>query len=375
MLSHTHSSKLTMATVTVIKTLVKEITTLSNSLPLLVQQATKDNKIWSIVNTDQDETAYETFNQHFDAMFREDCRNFVGHLQHVPKGKFGMNTVCLLQTYQNVIEWTDSLWILLTSNSSDFSQNLGISSMWLILSSFLCIAADFYLAIADLKQNWPSAHGHHAPLLQHSNSQTQTMLLSPSCRSNAMPYKPFTCVLKMPHLHLQGHLFQNPLMPPLMIFWSDHLPSVTHLLFLAQDTQNPNWSCLEKMMPVPSLSPVGFFMYDKFNSDSLTVLWDHTTVKRWRITHETLNKGMYHTNIPFLILKLDAVIKTHATLGNPTDVDEDSLLMDINVQQVHDDVPMALRDRRWDIDHFFNPPIPKTVNGNVKKYCGCKLCL
>lgn len=142
-----------MATVTVIKTLVKEITTLSNSLPLLVQQATKDNKIWSIVNTDQDETAYETFNQHFDAMFREDCRNFVGHLQHVPKGKFGMNTVCLLQTYQNVIEWTDSLWILLTSNSSDFSQNLGISSMWLILSSFLCIAADFYLAIADLKQN------------------------------------------------------------------------------------------------------------------------------------------------------------------------------------------------------------------------------
>lgn len=84
---------------------------------------------------------------------------------------------------------------------------------------------------------------------------------------------------------------------------------------------------------------------------------------------------MYHTNIPFLILKLDAVIKTHATLGNPTDVDEDSLLMDINVQQVHDDVPMALRDRRWDIDHFFNPPIPKTVNGNVKKYCGCKLCL
>jgi hypothetical protein len=86
---------------------------------------------------------------------------------------------------------------------------------------------------------------------------------------------------------------------------------------------------------------------------------------------------MYHTNIPFLILKLDAAVKslkTHATLGNPTDVDEDGLLMDIDVQQVHDDVPTALGDRRWDIDHFFNPPILKTVNGHVKKYCGCKLC-
>ena len=51
-----------MATVTVIKTLVKEITTLSNSLPSLVQQATKDDKIWSVMNTDQGETAYEMFN-------------------------------------------------------------------------------------------------------------------------------------------------------------------------------------------------------------------------------------------------------------------------------------------------------------------------
>ena len=54
---------------------------------------------------------------------------------------------------------------------------------------------------------------------------------------------------------------------------------------------------------------------------------------------------MYHTNIPFLILKLDAAVKTHAILDNPTNVDEDSLLMDINVQQVHDGMLMALGDR------------------------------
>ena len=72
---------------------------------------------------------------------------------------------------------------------------------------------------------------HHAPLLQHSNLQMQTMLLSLSCCSNTMLYKPFACMLKMPQLHLQGHLYQNPLMPPLTILRSDHLSNVTHLPF------------------------------------------------------------------------------------------------------------------------------------------------
>jgi hypothetical protein len=93
-----------MATVTTIKTLVKEITTLSNSLPSLVQQATKDDKIWCVMNTDQGETAYETFNRRFDAMFGEDCRDSAGRLQHVRKGKFGMNVVCL---YLSKCDWAD----------------------------------------------------------------------------------------------------------------------------------------------------------------------------------------------------------------------------------------------------------------------------
>ena len=56
-----------------IKSLVKEIITLSNVLPISVPQGTEGDKIWSVMNRDAGETAHETFNQRFDAMFGEDC--------------------------------------------------------------------------------------------------------------------------------------------------------------------------------------------------------------------------------------------------------------------------------------------------------------
>jgi hypothetical protein len=95
-----------MSTVTVaaIKTLVKEITTLSNSLPPFIQQGTKDDKIWSVMNTDQGKTAHETFNRRFDAMFGEDCRDPAGRLQHIRRGKLGMGLVC---SYLSKCNWVD----------------------------------------------------------------------------------------------------------------------------------------------------------------------------------------------------------------------------------------------------------------------------
>ncbi|KAH9166216.1 hypothetical protein EDB89DRAFT_2063470 [Lactarius sanguifluus] len=53
--------------------------------------------------------------------------------------------------------------------------------------------------------------------------------------------------------------------------------------------------------------------------------------------------------------------KSHASLGNPTNVDEDGLLLDVDVQLVHEGVPVH-EDKQRDIDNFFGPAILKTVN-------------
>ena len=51
------------------------------------------------------ETAHETFNRHFDAMFWEDCRDTAGDLQHIHKGKLGLGSVC---AYLSKIDWADN---------------------------------------------------------------------------------------------------------------------------------------------------------------------------------------------------------------------------------------------------------------------------
>ena len=55
------------------------------------------------MNSDKLETPHETFNQQFDAMFAEDCRDSVGHLHYVRQGKLGMG---LVVSYLSKINWT-----------------------------------------------------------------------------------------------------------------------------------------------------------------------------------------------------------------------------------------------------------------------------
>ena len=77
-----------------------------------------------------------------------------------------------------------------------------------------------------------------------------------------------------------------------------------------------------------------------------------------------------------MILKLNAVIaiQTRTSLGNPKDVDDEGLLVDVDVQPIDDAPSESREEKRRDIDHFFQPPIVKTFNGKMKKYCSCKLC-
>jgi hypothetical protein len=87
-----------------IKALVKDITTLSNALPQSIKQGTKDDKIWAVMNAGERDTAHETFNRRFDALFREDCRDASGRLLHICRGKLGLG---LVTSYLSKIDWAD----------------------------------------------------------------------------------------------------------------------------------------------------------------------------------------------------------------------------------------------------------------------------
>src|SRR5262245_3208250 len=87
-----------------IKALVKDITTLSNALPQSIRQGTKQDKIWSMMNAGECDTAEETFICRFDAMFGEDCRDSNGRLLHIRRGKLGMG---LITAYLSKIDWAN----------------------------------------------------------------------------------------------------------------------------------------------------------------------------------------------------------------------------------------------------------------------------
>ena len=100
---YTLSSAHKMTAPKTIKQLVKEISALSGSLSDAVPKGSKDDKIWSIMNTEEGNNPHETFNRRFDALFGEDCRDSGGHLHHIHQGKLGMG---LITSYLSKINWT-----------------------------------------------------------------------------------------------------------------------------------------------------------------------------------------------------------------------------------------------------------------------------
>ena len=85
-----------------IKNLVKNIASLSNVLPQSVQQGTKEDKIWCMMNAGERDTTHETFNCRFDAMFGEDCQDSSGRFLYIHRGKLGMGLVI---SYLSKIDW------------------------------------------------------------------------------------------------------------------------------------------------------------------------------------------------------------------------------------------------------------------------------
>jgi hypothetical protein len=92
-----------MTSISTIKGLVKDISLLCTTLSDAIPKATKTDKIWSVMNTEESDVSFETFNQRFDALFGDDCRDSNGRLHHVLQGKFGMGVVVF---YLAKINWT-----------------------------------------------------------------------------------------------------------------------------------------------------------------------------------------------------------------------------------------------------------------------------
>ena len=92
-----------MCTLENVKQLIKDISNLSCSLSDAIPKGSKDDKIWSVMNTAEGDVPHETFNRRFDALFGEDCRDSSGHLHHVRQGKLGMGLVI---SYLSKIDWT-----------------------------------------------------------------------------------------------------------------------------------------------------------------------------------------------------------------------------------------------------------------------------
>ncbi|KZT64308.1 hypothetical protein DAEQUDRAFT_741379 [Daedalea quercina L-15889] len=73
--------------------LVQDITELSKKLPGSVPEATKDDKIYTVMTSVTGNSHWGTFNRRFDILFGEDCRNEEGRLHYIRRGRHGMAKV------------------------------------------------------------------------------------------------------------------------------------------------------------------------------------------------------------------------------------------------------------------------------------------
>jgi hypothetical protein len=93
-----------MATIPRIKALIKSISVLSDSLPSSVLNATKNDKIYTVITMQKDGMVFETFNKQFDTLFAEDCHNLDGCLHYIHQGINDMGLMCV---YLNKNDWSN----------------------------------------------------------------------------------------------------------------------------------------------------------------------------------------------------------------------------------------------------------------------------
>jgi len=167
-----------MSDLATIRQLVKDISTLSSSLSDLVPKGSKDDKIWSVMNSVERETPHETFNYRFDALFAEDCRDSDGHLHHVRQGKFGKG---LVVSYLSKINWAG---FPLDIVELKLQRLLGaLKQFQCVQSSFICNSSAHF----DFSSGDPMYHDQSALSTLLPNSRTRTILQPLNSPSSAKP--------------------------------------------------------------------------------------------------------------------------------------------------------------------------------------------
>jgi hypothetical protein len=80
-----------------------------------------------------------------------------------------------------------------------------------------------------------------------------------------------------------------------------------------------------------------------------------------------------------LTLDINIAKKKRDTLGSPTTTDAGGFLVDVDIQEIKSidhERPRATREEKCrDVNQFFHPAVVRDVNGRVKTYRACKLCL
>lgn len=98
-----------------------------------------------------------------------------------------------------------------------------------------------------------------------------------------------------------------------------------------------------------------------------------------RIMEHSPDQVRFHSFSFILALDINIAKKKRDTLGSPTTTDADGFLVDADIQEIksidHERPPATREEKCRDVNQFFHPAVVRDVNGKMKSYRACKLCL
>jgi len=354
-------STLSLAT---IRLLIKKIGILSNSLSDAVPEGSKDNKIWSVMNTDECDTPHETFNQRFNALFAEDCRDSDGCLHYVCQKKLGMSLVVpyLLKT-----NWTGFLFDLVDLKLRRLLTEL--KHLQYALSILIIIRRPQSTRTLNLTTKLKDSANASTPELSFQRKAVEDFH-SRQAQQPTENHHHDSPALSTPDSRMHSPPSTN----------TAPIPQNKHNISSITDDDSFNAGDNQpRRRTSPSKSECCFLIH----STTIAAKNRSTTASSSQSSminnldfentdNNILAKGMV---FPIFITCTDDIFtgkNKHATLGNPVATDEDGLLMDVDIQSIEDN-PVTHEDKRQDVDHFFHNAVVKDVNRKSKKYRACKL--
>lgn len=335
-------ARMPVPTVADITRLVKNITQLSNALPPSILKATTKDKIWTVMHGDEGATPFETFNQRFDVLFAEDCRDSTGRMLYIRRGKSGMGAVC---AYLKKLNWANGFPLDLIDNKL---QRLNKE-----LTDIMCVILISHKpGFNNIQPVMPTSTSQKRLVrsIQHKSSETQIMPINRSLLISGRQYRTFSR-LSFLILPSQTSLLLSP-----------HHLSPHPLLYLFLHPSRPFLH--PSVLAIPAAK-----------DRSLPLLTMTTTTTTARMEMSSLSQVTAHEIVVHCLLIANTTAKRkRPTLGNPDDRDDEGFLMDVDVQSIDDDTAPSREEKRRDVDEFFQPAITKEVNGKSKKYRTCKIC-